>query len=139
MLKCRQDLIFKKQLPCFTPAGIFSHRSENGLVHYNGTQTLDIDGVDHPEILKEVCKSIPWVFAAFITPSGKGLKVIIRTNAVREEFTAVGIEVNEHFRQITGYNRDENCKDISRIHYVSWDKGLYLNESAEVFKKTTPS
>jgi len=70
---CRIDLSKKRELPCFTPTGIFTQRNSLGIESYSGIICLDIDNVDNPENLKEVCKSIPWIWASFITPSGKGL------------------------------------------------------------------
>lgn len=139
IMACRENPELKMELPCFTPTGIFSHRSKKGLVSYNGFQTLDIDHVSNPEELKNKCKTIPWVYAAFITPSGKGLKVIVKTDGTEADFDDTGKALNAAFQEQTGFERDKNCKDISRVHFVSWDPAAYINPEAEVFrKKTTP-
>jgi hypothetical protein len=121
----------KDTLPVFTPTGIFSHRSIKGLQEYNGIITLDIDHVEDPQALKEVCKTIPWIWAAFITPSGKGLKVLVKTNATPQTYKIVEESVAATFADATGFQRDNRCKDIARIQFVSYDPQIYINHKAE--------
>lgn len=123
----------KDRLPLFTPTGIFSYRSMAGLESYNGIVCLDIDGVEDPDALKSVCQSIPWVLAAFITPSGKGLKVIVKTGATKETYKEVEIQVSDEFQKLTGFSRDNHCKDIARIQFVSYDPTIYINENSTTF------
>jgi hypothetical protein len=131
---CREDLTKKNFLPVFTPTGVFSHRSIKGLESYNGIVCLDIDGVDDPASLKEKCKEIPWASAAFITPSGRGLKVIVQTDATTEVYKTVEESVAAAFYKETGIQRDNHCKDIARIQFVSYDPDVYINESSETFQ-----
>lgn len=133
VLACREDISKKNKLPCFTPTGIFNHRSIKGLENYNGIICLDIDGVADPEELKERCKSIHWVVAAFITPSGKGLKVIVNTHCNVENYKQAEEAVAESFLEATGVARDNRCKDIARIQFVSYDENLYYNPYAITF------
>ena len=81
VLPCLTDISFKEKLPCFTPTGFFNHRSIAGMEYYNGIICLDIDHIEDPIALKKRASKLSYVYAAFITPSGKGLKVIIKTNA----------------------------------------------------------
>jgi hypothetical protein len=131
--KCRTNLSEKNRLPCFTPTGIFNHRSIKGLESYNGVVCLDIDHVEDPEALKEKCKELHWVTAAFVTPSGKGLKVIVQTHATSENYKQVEELVAAAFLEATGCSRDNHCKDIARIQFVSHDPHLYYNPSAITF------
>jgi hypothetical protein len=135
VLKCREDLKLKEHLPCFTPTGLFSHRSIKGLLHYNGNFCLDIDHIDDAESLKTKCKEITWIWAAFVTPSGKGLKVIVKSDSTAETFKSTEEIVAEQFKLLTGFERDEKCKDISRIQYVSFDPEIYINPHPLLFKK----
>jgi hypothetical protein len=123
----------KDLLPVFTPTGKFNHRSIAGLEEYNGIICLDIDGIDNPEEIKEKSKNIPWVTAAFVTPSGKGLKVVVQTTAAKDEYKNVEIEVSTEFENLTGVARDKHCKDIARIQFVSYDPMIYINENPELF------
>ena len=129
--KCHVDLKNKDWLPCFTPTGVFSHRSIGGLEEYNGVICLDLDHVEFPETLKTCAKNIPWVHAAFITPSGKGLKVIVLTNATINTYKEMEEEIAEMFRRETNFSRDNRCKDISRIQFISHDPNLYYNPNSQ--------
>ena len=128
--KCHTDLKYKDYLPCFTPTGVFNHRSIAGLESYNGIICLDIDHVEDPEFLKKRVAALNYVHAAFITPSGKGLKVIIKTNATTETYKSVEAKVAEYFLTDCGAVRDNRCKDIARIQFVSHDPNLYYNEDS---------
>lgn len=121
----------KNKIPVFTPTGIFKHRSIKGLEIYNGIICLDIDSVEDPQTLKELCKSLSYVHAAFITPSGKGLKVIIKTSSTVDEYKKTEEITSKRFFDDTGFMRDNHCKDIARIQFLSYDPDLYYNEQSE--------
>jgi hypothetical protein len=123
----------KDKLPVFTPTGVFNYRSLAGLEEYNGLMCLDIDHVEDPQSLKEKCKSLNYVYAAFITPSGKGLKVMIKSPANSENYRQIELQVAETFTNDTGAIRDNHAKDIARIQFVSYDPELYINENCETF------
>ena len=133
--KCRMDLKYKDWLPCFTPTGTFSHRSIKGMESYNGIICLDIDHVNYPEELKVEVKKLPWVHAAFTTPSGKGLKVIVRTNATPETYKDTEEKVAAMFRDSVNFIRDNHCKDIARIQFISYDPDLYFNKESEIVEQ----
>jgi hypothetical protein len=122
----------KDKLPVFTPTGIFNHRSMAGLENYNGLMCLDIDHIENPEQLKEQCKKLNYVFSAFVTPSGKGLKVLIKTNATPENYREIELKVSTAFQHDTGAIRDNHCKDIARIQFVSYDPQIYINENSSL-------
>jgi len=132
-LKCREDITRKDRLPCFTPTGEFNHRSIAGLEKYNGIICLDIDHIADPEALKQRASQLGWVMAAFITPSGKGLKVIVKTHATVETYKKTEELVAEAFLEATGCARDNRCKDIARIQFVSYDPTLYYNPNSLTF------
>lgn len=134
VILCRENITLKDKLPCFTPTGIFNHRSIAGLESYNGNICLDIDHIEDPEALKDKCKNLDWVMSAFVTPSGKGLKVIVKTHATAETYKQTELQVAEAFLQATGAIRDNRCKDISRIQFVSYDPALYYNPNSLTFK-----
>ena len=121
----------KNKIPVFTPTGAFSHRSIKGLEIYNGVICLDLDSVEDPQSLKNTCKTLPYVYAAFITPSGKGLKVIIKTSSNTEDYKKTEELVSNRFFEDTGFMRDNHCKDIARIQFLSYDPDLYCNIKSE--------
>ena len=130
--KCKIDTKNKTWLPCFTPTGKFTHRSIKGMVSYNGIICLDIDHVEYPQSLKKKASELSWVHAAFITPSYKGLKILVKTDASVETFREAEEIVANKFFEFTGFQRDNHCKDIARIQYVSHDPDLYRNLNSEI-------
>ena len=132
---CRGNKELKTLLPVFTPTGIFRARGIAGLEQYNGLVCLDIDDVDNPEHLKDKCRQMPWICAAFVTPGGAGLKIIVPTEANPENYKLVEEEVANAFEHLTGHSRDRRCKDISRIQYVSYDPDLWIRETCKIFGK----
>jgi len=130
--KCHTDLKAKDYLPCFTPTGTFSHRSIAGLDVYNGVICLDVDNIDNVEEVKGIARTLPFVYAAYITPSGRGLKVIVKTNATRDSYTIAERIIARKWEIETGALRDNHCKDIARIQYISYDPDLIFNPEAEV-------
>lgn len=139
VLKCHSDLKQKDWLPVFTPTGTFSHRSIKGMSFYNGIICLDIDHVEDPESLKEKAKLLSWVHAAFVTPSGKGLKVIVRTTAGTEVYKETEEKVATMFFDATGVHRDNRCKDIARIQFISYDPTLYYNPMSDIVEEADPT
>lgn len=131
---CKNDLNKKKELPCFTPSGIFLKRNKQGIENYSGLICLDIDKVNDPERLKEQCKTIPWIWSTFITPSGSGLKIFVQTPSELSQFQIYEAEVARAFYTITGYLRDEKSKDLARLQFVSYDEKIYINENPILFK-----
>lgn len=137
--KCRIDLKNKDWLPVFTPTGTFSHRSIKGMDDYNGIICLDIDDVEDPEALKEKGKLLDWVHVMFITPSGKGLKVIVRTTAESIVYKETEEKVAAMWLEATGAPRDNHCKDIARIQYISHDPDLYYNPMSNIVEEAPPA
>lgn len=122
----------KDYLPLFTPTGIFNHRSIKGLESYNGIICLDIDNIDNAEDLKEQCRKLNYVYSAFVTPSGRGLKVLIKSPATPETYREIEEKVSVEFFQATGAIRDKHCKDIARIQFLSYDPNIYINENSTI-------
>ncbi len=138
------DAEAKKNLPCIAYMG----RSKTGqrkaeLMEPTGLVMLDIDHCEDPRACFEHIKNHLGnlqLLAAHITPSGKGLRLVLRNlpdyETIRENIEAMAaqIEVGD-FGEV-----DTCCKDLSRISFlVPKDEWLLLSEElfadAEVFVK----
>ena len=133
--ECKKDPINKRKLPSFTPTGVFNMRNNQGLTRYSGIICLDIDHVSDPMALKERCKGITWIWCSFITPSGSGLKVFVKTQTHQDDFKWIEAEIAVSFYHLTGFMRDDRAKDLARLQFVSHDQNLYLNNDAVYFEK----
>lgn len=126
--------VLKKTLPAFTPSGTFNERrKKENIDSYSGLLHLDYDKVEDVESLKEIIVKIPFTYSAFISPSGKGLKVMVITDAFLENHTEAFNELRAYYDEIVGLDSDKSVKDVTRLCFVSYDPELYLNESSKIF------
>ena len=114
----------KRKLPAIIWSGTFSRRAASGLIHHSGLICADIDKV--PDRLKEIVITAwndPHVVAAFVSPTGTGLKIIFRT----ESFDSVREHVASHYQATV----DEAAKDVARLCFVSHDPEAFYNDEAK--------
>jgi len=122
----------KQQLPGVCFSGKFKRRSDKDLIEHSGLIILDFDKVGDPTDLKaEICV-LPYVFAAFTSPSGDGLKVLVRCLNSSENHKMQYLAL---VKEINSPHLDESGKDISRFCFESYDPDIFINENAKVFKK----
>ncbi len=132
--------VLKKDLPAFTPSGTFKERRrKDNIDQYSGLLHLDYDKVEDVESLKESIINIPFTYSAFISPSGKGLKVIAKTDTLLKNHTEAFNTLRMYYDGIVGFESDGAVKDVTRLCFVSYDPNLYLNESSETFRFSNSS
>lgn len=131
--------VLKDGLDYFTFSGTFKKRSVDGLVKHSGFICLDFDGIENLDDAKAVICADSHVHACFVSPSGNGLKVLIKINGAfhLESFKALEI----HFETL-GFTLDKSGKDVSRACFVSFDPDVFYNPKSISFKvkaeKETP-
>ncbi len=121
---------------CFSGRFRHTHRADD-LVEYQPRFVLDIDNVP-PELLpmlREKAMSHPAVECAFISPSGRGLKIVVITDSTREHHTEAYLQVADYFEAFLGYGVkvDRACKDVSRGHFGSYDPQAVYRTVSEPF------
>ena len=128
----------KKQLPGFTPSGLFKggHRA-NQLEAYSQIAGLDFDHVANPSGLAARLLGLATTLALFVSPGGEGLKVFVAVDTDGEAHPTAFAAVAACYEQLAGLFCDRACKDISRCCYVSYDPEAYYNPEAEVFSPST--
>lgn len=112
----------KMKLPGIGFAGTFSKRSNDSLIDASGLMCLDFDNVN---ILPE--KLSPYVLAKFLSPSGTGLKALIKIPIVKndKQYKEYFAAIEKEFPEVDG-----SGKDISRLTYMSWDPGILVNTNS---------
>jgi len=124
----------KNGLPAFTISATFKGgRKKEHFDTYTNLLHLDYDHIDNAEGLRAKVIDIPYTYAAFISPSGNGLKVFVKSDNTLSTHEYTFNALRSYYDEIVGVDSDRNVKDITRLCYVSYDPNLYLNESAEVF------
>lgn len=127
----------KKKLIGFTPSGTFNNgRKIKDITTYSGCIILDIDKLTPEQLTtaKETAVSIPYTYAAFVSPSGKGLKIIVTIDQGREQHAAAMAQITNYYFKKLNLPIDPSGKDVSRLCFVSYDPDCYFNPKPEIFK-----
>jgi hypothetical protein len=119
----------KKELPSICFSGTFKKRGDQYLEQHSGLICLDFDGYEKQKELlqdKEVFTKNKYVYSVFISPSGKGLKVLVKIPAEADNHTSYFNALEKYFNNphfdVTSPLTDEN-KVIERL--VKWWSGKY--------------
>lgn len=67
----------KQSLPVVLFSGQFKERKDESLVKHSGLVVLDFDHINVPES-KKILASDPYVKACWVSPSGDGLKALVK-------------------------------------------------------------
>jgi DNA-binding transcriptional MerR regulator len=127
----RQEL--KKQLPAICFSGTFNKRTDASLIEHSGLICLDFDGYDKQKELlqdKESLSKNKYVFSVFISPSGNGLKVLVKIPADAENHTMYFNSLEKYFAS-TYF--DKTSKNLSRVCYESYDPLIAINENSSIW------
>lgn len=122
----------KKTLPNVAFGGTFATRNANGIKTGSGLCILDFDGVNDVNELKDGLKLNKHCFAAWVSPSGKGVKALFRINETINpvEYTAIFNQLIIDFN----FDLDKSGQDICRMCYESFDPDIYVNTDAEIYQ-----
>lgn len=119
-------------IPAYSWSGEFKRHDEkeSSLIKHSGLVCIDFDHLNErlQDFKKRVC-SDKYTHVAFVSPSGSGLKVVIRIpdNPKTHALSC---------RAIKNYFNDEsldNFEDISRLCFDSHDPDVYFNPNSERF------
>ena len=121
----------KLKLPIVCWSGEFSERSDEALFEHSGLIVLDFDHID-VESSKKVLATDQYVYACWVSPSGDGLKVLVKiTNPERHR---------DHFRALVSYFKkqyalevDESGVNESRACFESYDPEIIINIQSNKF------
>ena len=123
----------KKMLPAICFSGIFTKRNDNSLTEHSGLICLDFDGYEKKKDLladKEKLSKSEFVYSVFISPSGNGLKALVKIPQDVDNHINYFNSLENHFN--SPYF-DKTCKNVSRVCYESFDPMIYINEDSGVW------
>lgn len=130
----------KKSLPAFTPSGKFvGGRKMEFLEAYSNFIILDIDKLSQNDLqnAKHKANQSEYTYASFISPSGNGLKILVKVNTTKEDHKETFLAIQKHYETLLNHEIDKSGKDITRLCFYSFDDNLYQNEAAIVFASET--
>ena len=125
----------KKQLPAICFSGTFNKRNDSALLEHSGLICLDFDGYEKQKVLledKDMLTKNKFVFSAFVSPSGNGLKVLVKIPADAENHQNYFNSLEKYFNSVYF---DKTSKNISRVCYESYDPLIYINENSSIWDK----
>lgn len=123
----------KQQLPAICFSGTFNKRLDTAIIEHSGFICLDFDGypsLKEMKTEKEILSTDKHVYSVFISPSGDGLKVIIKIPKDIQEHKNYFNALEHHFNS---EYFDTTSKNISRVCYESYDKDIYINKDSVVW------
>jgi hypothetical protein len=126
----------KKSLPAFTPSGKFvGGRKLEFLTEYSKFIILDIDKLNAADLqnAKHLANQSEFTFASFISPSGNGLKILVKIDTPKAEHKETFLKVQAHYEEMLKLEIDKSGKDLTRLCFYSWDENLYHNPDAKTF------
>ena len=126
----------RELLPVVMWQGIFSERSNDGCISLSSLVCIDIDHKSEAELdmIRNTIVQWPFVYAFFRSPSGDGLKVVVKTdNCNIANYSNCYRQVEQLFIDTfgdIGIKPDNSCEDVGRACYMSHDPNPYCNASA---------
>ena len=142
------DAALKRKLPAFIFQATFeetvSKKGNKGAwrcqagSRLNGLCVMDVDHIEEPKAIHDSWLKIHdfkalGILLIYITPSGKGLKIVFKADAEKGNL----IDNQHAMAKVLGVEVDESCKDASRMSFICKESDiLYLDE--ELFTYENP-
>jgi hypothetical protein len=141
--------VIKASLDYFCFSGTFKERNVEGLIKHSGIICIDFDlNGEHPdpedrtkkvhiteyniENVKYKLSKDPFSLAVFVSPSGYGVKVLVKIFPEMHLDSFNGLK--NYYKKNFDLSLDESGKDVSRACYASYDPEIYYNGDSELFK-----
>ena len=121
----------KKELPIVLWSGEFKERKDSSIDSHSGLIVLDFDHID-VEGSKAVLATDDYVYACWTSPSGEGLKALVRISnpeSHRDHFRAL----QSYFDKQYGLEVDSSGINESRACFESYDPEIVINEGSRIF------
>lgn len=125
----------KKGLPAICFSGKFNKRNDSSLLMHSGFICLDFDGYEKSKDMleeKERLTKDKYVYSVFISPSGNGLKAIVKIPQDPDNHVNYFNSLQKHFNS---EYFDVTSKNISRVCYESYDPLIYINKNSSVWDR----
>lgn len=137
----------KAELPLIYFSGRFAGRGNKHLIEHSGFVLVDIDGKEQTDPMmfrsaaarmgwKTKIADLPWVQGVFTSPSGEGLKVLVRMSKpdAHDVDKAAGIHkatyraIADNFLDDMGLVVDMTCCNVGRGNFLPYDPEMILKD-----------
>lgn len=125
----------KRHTPAITLSGRFKEKhSIDDFIKHSGLIQVDFDKVTSPLDVKAALIKDQFTYGCFISPSGTGVKVIVKISDEKELHQKAFDCLYRYYRETYGFEMDRKCRDISRLCFLSYDPDLFVNEYSLIFE-----
>ena len=125
----------KLKLPGVMFSGAFDRRANDALRRYSQLLCIDIDHAADVMATREKVVTDPHTLAAFVSPSGTGVKALLQLTNSDPALHGRSFEsVATYFWRQHSIEIDKKCCDLARLCFVSYDRQLYSNAHATPFE-----
>jgi hypothetical protein len=127
----KQRDILKKGLLSICWSGTFRRRADNHITQHSGLVCIDFDHVTDMDALRSRLVADPYTHVLFTSPSGDGLKVVVRIPASAKTHKGSFQALMEYY-QVDEF--DPKNSNLSRVCYESVDPDIYYNAASSIFE-----
>lgn len=129
--KIRGGEDLKTSLPCVIFSGrvVGDTRKDEDVVQHSGFIILDFDHVD-PEVKKAQLKKDSYIFAAWVSPSGDGVKALVKCPPNLDKHGDYYNALLSRYPEL-----DPSGRNIARLCFESSDEDLYYNPKSLVWDR----
>lgn len=123
----------KQDLPAICFSGTFNKRNDDSLVAHSGLICVDFDGFSKKQKMlskKEELTKDKYTFAVFVSPSGNGLKALVKIPPEKDSHKNYFLALEKHYNS---EHFDKSCKNLSRVCYESFDPLIYINPNSKTW------
>ena len=127
----------KEDTPAVTVSGKFeNNRRASELTEHSGFIAMDFDDIADIEQLETHLRTDKYTYSLFRSISGNGLCAIVKIDPKRHKDSFLSLEA--YYLKQYSVGIDPSCKDVSRLRFISYDPGLYLNPESALFDNYLP-
>lgn len=120
----------KKLLPGALFSGQFKRRSAKALKQHSGIICIDCDDLEEDAAAQvDMLRFDPHIIAAFVSPRGNGIKVLIAVPPDAEQIANFQA-AKTYLKTMYNLVADESGKDVSRLCFLSYDPNLHYAPDA---------
>ena len=141
LLKEEQADFKRRQLPFVTFSGTFTLRHNEHLVRHSGLLCFDFDHIGNETSVRDlqqrlIADPILNVYLAFRSPSGDGLKLVVKNNFTPENHNAKYAQLAQYIQH--NYNTSvDHTNDIARACFLCHDPKAYIRQSTVYGQQST--
>ena len=124
--------------PAVTFGGTFTSTGKaEDIKNLSGLIVLDFDHIVNLAEIQNQLKSDPYIFLMFVSPSGDGLKVVVKHNLKDpQKWQYLYFELEAYYLQMFSLETDRSGKDVSRMCFLPYIADLYRNNNSVIWQYT---